>query len=393
VIPSGSRAAAWASEELEAIAAEGLVRTLESRSSPQGARVTIAGASYVNLSSNDYLGLANDPRLQEAARAELSRSGFGAGASRLLVGDTDAHRTLERTAAEWMSSEAALLFNSGYAANSGVLAVLGSSERDAIFSDALNHASIIDGCRLARAKTIIYPHRDLDALERALRSETRARRRIIVSESVFSMDGDRAPIRALVDLAGRYGAALVIDEAHAIGVLGPNGRGLSAELGVSEKVDVTIGTLGKALGSFGAFAVAHRSVIDLFLNKVRPFAFSTALPPSVCAASTRAIRILVEGDELPKRLHHNIERFRAARPPDEVTPTNEHTPIFSIVLGAPEKALAAGRHFRHRGLYAKPIRPPTVPEGTSRLRISLSAAHTDEDVDRAIAALRELDRS
>jgi len=260
----------------------------------------------------------------------------------------------------------------------------------------LNHASIIDGCRLSRAKTLVYPHRDVSALERALRDSSGARRRVIVTESVFSMDGDRAPLGALLDLSDKYGAALVVDEAHAIGVLGPSGRGLAAELGISERIDVTIGTLGKALGTFGAFAAASRPVIDLFVNKVRPFIFSTALPPSVCAASARAFAIIAKSDELQRRLHRNIERFRTALKSvhaDWATRDhNEHTPIFAIVLGAPEKALAAGRHFRNRGLLAKPIRPPTVPEGTSRLRISLSAAHSDEDIDRTIAALRELDR-
>jgi 8-amino-7-oxononanoate synthase len=208
-----------------------------------------------------------------------------------------------------------------------------------------------------------------------------------VTESVFSMDGDRAPLRDLVDLAARYRAALIVDEAHAIGVLGPGGRGLAHELGLADRVDVLVGTLGKALGSFGAFAVASKPVAALLINRARPFVFSTALPPAICRASEAAFEVLREsGGELTKRLHHHIERLRRTGASAE----NEHTPIFSVRLGTPERALAAGRLFRNRGLLAKPIRPPTVPEGTSRLRISLSAAHEDEHIDRVIAALAEI---
>jgi 8-amino-7-oxononanoate synthase len=391
-VTPGSLAAAWAGEDLGRLASSDLLRTLEPRESPQGAQVTIGRTRYVNFSSNDYLGLANDARLVEAASAELTRSGVGAGASRLLAGDTGAHRSLERTIAEHMGTEAALVFNSGYAANTGVLSALAPEAEDAIFSDALNHASIVDGCRLSRAKTVVYPHRDLAALERALVSAGSARRRVIVTESVFSMDGDRAPLRALAELAAEHRAALVLDEAHAIGVLGPSGRGLAAELSLLERVDVLVGTLGKALGSFGAFVAARRSVVELLVNRVRPFVFSTAIPPAICAASERAIRIIADSNVLQTKLHSAIERFRSGlsgRFP-EAHAVNEHTPIFSIVLGSPERALAAGRAFRNRGLLAKPIRPPTVPDGTSRLRLSMSAAHSEEDLDRALAVLREI---
>ncbi len=383
-----SVATRWAEEELASYDERGLKRFLEPLQSPQGAVVTVGGRALVNFSSNDYLGLANDARIAEAAAAALSRHGVGAGASRLLVGDSEAHQSLERRLCRFESSEAALLFNSGYAANVGVLSAL-CGPLDVIFSDELNHASIIDGCRLSRARVEVYPHRDVAALEKRLSSAS-ARRKLVVTDAVFSMDGDLAPLEQLVDVCARRGAALVVDEAHATGVLGPRGAGLCEEKGLSSRVDVRIGTLSKALGVFGAYAATSRPVRELLVHRARSLVFSTALPPAICAAAERAIDVCETDESLRKRLWRNIHRFAEGlrRLGFAVEPRSA---IFPVVLGAPEAAVAAASRLRERGLLVKAIRPPTVPEGTSRLRFALSAAHTDSHVDAALEALAELE--
>lgn len=367
---------AWARESLAPLEQGSLKRVLEPLSTPQGAHVVIAGQRLINFSSNDYLGLANDADVIEAGRAALQQHGAGAGASRLVTGDSEAHRALEQALAQFEGTEAALLFNSGYAANVGVLAAL-LGPGDAIFSDELNHASLIDGCRLSRAQVFVYRHRDLEHLEALLRAHP-ARRRLVVTDSVFSMDGDRAPLRALRALCDRHGAALMLDEAHATGVLGAHGRGLTELEGVEP--DLKMATLSKALGCFGAFVACSAAVRELLINRARSLVFSTALPPAVCAMALTALQ-KAQQPELRAALHANIDRVATAlgQRPDSA--------IFSVVLGAPEAALAASARLREAGLLVKPIRPPTVPEGTSRLRIALSAAHREADVS---ALLREL---
>ncbi|MFZ5470899.1 MAG: 8-amino-7-oxononanoate synthase [Myxococcota bacterium] len=374
-------AAAWAEEELFALEAHGLRRQLEPLSSPQGATVQLGGQTLVNFSSNDYLGLASHPQLAAAAMQALRRHGVGSGASRLLVGDTTAHHALEERLADFTGAKAALLFNSGYAANVGVLSTLCGPD-DVVFSDALNHASLIDGCRLSRAQVVVYPHADVGVLD-ALLSRHPARRRLVCTEAVFSMDGDLAPLRELVEVCRRHQAALLVDEAHALGVFGQTGAGLCEALGVAARVDVRMGTLGKALGAYGAFVACAKPLRELFFNRARSLVFSTSLPPVVCAAAQAAVDLVEEG-ELRRRLWRNVERFAAgigASPP---------SPIFSVVLGSPERALWASRTLRAQGLLAKPIRPPTVPEGTSRLRLAVSAAHSEEQLDWAARAVKEV---
>ena len=345
----------------------------------------MGGEALLNFSSNDYLGLAAEPALREAARAALAVHGVGTGASRLVVGDTSAHRRLEARLAAFERAEAALLFNSGYAANVGTLQALVGPE-DAVFSDALNHASLIDGCRLSRARTVIYPHVEVEALERAL-ATTPARRKLVVTDTVFSMDGDVAPLRELVAVCRAHGAALLVDEAHATGVLGPRGAGLCEALGVEEDVDVRMGTLSKALGGLGAYICASRPVVELVLQRARPLVFSTALPAALCAAAEAALHLVETDEALRARLWRNIHRFteglRALGLPAE-----PRSAVFPILLGEPERALEASRALRAQGLLVKAIRPPTVPVGTSRLRFCLSAAHTEAHVDRALEALR-----
>jgi len=382
-----SVATQWARAELDALSARGLKRFLEPLDSPQGPLVRVGGETLVNFASNDYLGLAASPTVRAAAAAALEAHGVGSGASRLVVGDTTAHQRLEARLASFERSEAALLFNSGYAANVGTLQALVGPE-DAVFSDALNHASLIDGCRLSRARVVVYPHADVGALERALTS-TPARRRLVVTDTVFSMDGDHAPLRELVRVCRAQGAALLVDEAHATGVLGARGAGLCEELGLGDDVDVRMGTLSKSLGGLGAYICASRPVVELVLNRARPLVFSTALPAALCAAAEAAVDLVEHDDALRARLWRHIRRFSeglrslgfAAEP---------RSAIFPVILGEPERALAASRALRSRGLLVKAIRPPTVPEGTSRLRFCLSAAHTEAQVEMALEGLRSL---
>ena len=375
----------WAEEELAGVESRGLRRELEPLQSPQGPVVHLARTPLINFSSNDYLGLANDERIIGACISGLHRHGVGAGASRLLVGDSLAHQSLERALASFGGAEAVLLFNSGYAANVGIIPSL-CGTRDVLFSDQLNHASLIDGCRLSRGKLVIYPHRDLDALERGLRT-VGGRRRMVITESVFSMDGDRAPIGELVSLCQRYGAALLVDEAHAIGVVGSEGRGLCDELGVSSWIDIRVGTLGKALGAFGAFAMTSRPLVDWLLNRARSLVFSTALPAMLCSAAEAGLEILQSDPALLGALRRNVARFASGL--NELgIPAQPDSAIFPVVLGDAQRAMRAARGLRDQGLLVKAIRPPTVPEGKSRLRFCISAAHRQAQIDHALQALR-----
>jgi 8-amino-7-oxononanoate synthase len=379
----------WAREDLAALDGEGLRRQLEPLESPQGPRIRVGGREYVNFSSNDYLGLANDAAVRAAAEAGLRRHGVGAGASRLIVGDSDAHQSLERAVAEFEGTEAALLFNSGYAANVGVLSAL-LSPGDVVFSDSLNHASLIDGCRLAKAKVVVYPHRDVAALE-ALVAAHPGRRRLVVTDAVFSMDGDRAPLVQLSALCRREGLGLLVDEAHATGVLGARGAGLCEALGVAP--DVLMGTLSKGLGCVGAYVAGSHALREVLFNRARSLVFSTALPPAMCAAAEAALsRVRTDAwlrTALWRNIHHFARGLRALG-----LPAHEDSAIFPVVLGEPERAVAASKRLREQGLLVKPIRPPTVPKGTSRLRIALSAAHEVSDLDSLLVALQnEVSRS
>jgi 8-amino-7-oxononanoate synthase len=380
-------ATSWARADLEALASRGLRRFLEPLESPQGAVVRVGGETLINFSSNDYLGLATSPTLRAAAMAALEQHGVGTGASRVVVGDTTAHQRLEARLAAFERAEAVLLFNTGFAANAGAIPALVGSE-DAVFSDALNHASLVDGCRLSRARVVVYPHADAEALARLL-AETPARRKLVVTDTVFSMDGDHAPLRELLAACREHGAALMVDEAHATGVLGPRGAGLCEELGLEAQVDLRMGTLSKALGCVGAYVATSRAVADLLLNRARPFVFSTSLPAALCAAAEAAVDV-VEGDvPLRERLWRNIRRF-ASGLRSLGLPAEPRGAIFPVVLGDPERAMSAARRCREQGLLVKAIRPPTVPEGTSRLRFCLSASHTEGHLDLALEVLRKV---
>jgi 8-amino-7-oxononanoate synthase len=377
----------WIPGELAALAGRGLRRQLETIGPAQGPVVEVEGRRLVNLCSSDYLGLANDPRTRRAAAAAAEAAGAGAGAARLTAGDLPVHRELERRLAALEGTEAALLFSSGYHANAGVPAALVGRE-DAVFSDELNHASIVDGCRLSGAEVRSYRHGDVEELSRLLAASA-ARRKLVVTDAVFGMDGDAAPLREIADLCRRHGAMLYLDEAHAIGVLGPGGAGLAEAAGLSGRVDVSMGTLGKALGSFGAFVAGSRPLVDWLVSRCRTFAFTTALPPAACGAALAALDVLAGEPERRGKLAGLSTRMKDGLEWLGFPMQGVVAPIFPVVLGAEALALEASRALRERGFLARAIRPPTVPPGTSRLRVSLTAAHTREQVDGFLAALRD----
>jgi 8-amino-7-oxononanoate synthase len=383
----GRDALGWIDAELEALAAKGLRRSLEPLASAQGAVVRVGGRSLVNLCSNDYLGLAGDPRLRRAAAEAAEAEGAGAGAARLVAGDLAIHGRLERRLAAAKGTEAALLFNSGYHANAGVPPAL-VGRADAIFSDVLNHASILDGCQLSRAALVRYRHLDVEELE-GLLSRTRARRKLVVTDTVFGMDGDAAPLREIAELCDRHGAMLYVDEAHATGVLGPTGGGLAEALGVADRVDVHMGTLGKALGSFGAYVAGTRALVDWLVSRARTFVFTTALPPAACGAALAALDLVAAEPERRARLHVLSARMKAGLERLGFSMRGVVAPIFPVILGEEERALAASRALRERGFFVRAIRPPTVPRGTSRLRVSLTAGHDQAQVDGFLGALEE----
>jgi 8-amino-7-oxononanoate synthase len=371
-------------EELERIRDAGLYRTLRESAGPPDRWVTVDGRRALLFCSNNYLGLASHPALADAAARAAHEHGVGAGASRLISGSLPIHRALEERLARFKKTEAALLFPTGYQANVGAITAL-VGKGDAVFSDALNHASIIDGCRLSGARICVYPHAEPDALRSALR-DTPAERRLIVTDSVFSMDGDLAPLREICDVATEYDAMLMVDEAHATGVLGPSGAGLVEALGLADRVTVQMGTLGKALGSAGAFVAGSRSLIALLVNRARTFIFTTALPPPVVAAVDAALDIVACEPERRERLGRNGARLRAELQALGFAVPAGETPIIPVIVGSNHAALASSATLLEQGVFVQAIRPPTVPQDTARLRVTVMASHTDEDLSHAVRA-------
>ncbi len=376
-------------QELSTLAQNHLLRRPVVVEPCDGSRVTIAGKSLLIMCSNDYLGLSNHPSLLEAAHRAMDLYGFGSGASRLVSGTGPLHQELEERIACFKGTEAAILFNSGYAANTGIIPAL-AGEGDVILSDSLNHASIIDGCRLSRASVQVYRHKDRDHLEELLRNNSSARRRLIITDGVFSMDGDIAPLPDLVTLAEEYDALLMVDDAHATGVLGKRGRGIAEYFGLEGRIHIQMGTFGKALGSFGAFAAGSRDIIDYLINRSRSYIFSTALPSAVCAASMAALQIVEQEPSRREALWKNRDRFVAGLSDLGITAGNSGTPIIPLVIGGAEKTLQAGSRLFAEGIFAAAIRPPTVADGASRIRMTVLATHSDQDIDAALAVLRKL---
>jgi glycine C-acetyltransferase/8-amino-7-oxononanoate synthase len=375
-------------ERLEELRDRGLYRRLRLVSGPQGPRVLLGGRPVLLLCSNNYLGLAEHPKVRTAAAEAALRWGAGAGASRLISGNMEPHRQLEARLAEFKGYEAALLFGSGYLANTGAIAALAGAG-EVVFSDELNHASIVDGCRLSRAETFVYRHGDLEHLAWGLR-EAAGRGSLIVSDGVFSMDGDVAPLPQLLELARRHGARLMVDEAHATGAIGPGGRGSVAAAGLGGEVDVVVGTLGKALGSYGAYVCAGAETVDLLVNTARPFVFSTAPPPPSVAAAAAALELV--SPHRVERLQANADRFRSALAAEGLDAGPARTQIVPLEVGEAETTMELCERVLERGIFAQGIRPPTVPAGSSRLRFTVMATHRGGELEQAAKLVGEAAR-
>ena len=373
---------------LDRLRESGLLRHLRVIESRQGPRVRLEGRDVLLLCSNDYLGLAGDSRVRAAAAAAAERWGAGAGASRLVSGTMALHQELEEELASFKGTETCVLFGSGFLANTGVVAALSGGD-EVVLSDELNHASIIDGCRLARADTVAYRHADLDSLAFAL-ERAAGRRATIVTDSVFSMDGDIAPLEGIVEVAQRHGARVIVDEAHATGVLGPGGRGVVSDLGLEREVDVVVGTLSKALGSYGAFVCCSAQMKTYLINVARTLIFSTALPPPSVGAALEALRIVRDDPEIIGRVQGNARLLRQRLLARGLPVAEGVVPIVPVIIGEPEAAVDACEEALSRGVFAQAIRPPTVPEGTSRLRAVVMATHSQEEVVAAAEVLADV---
>lgn len=373
--------------ELEALRSAGLYRELRRVENQQGPILRIDGREAINFSSNNYLGVANHPALAEAAKQAIDRYGCGSGASRLISGNMTLHEELESRLAQFKGTEAALVFNSGFQANTGILAAL-AGEGDVILSDQLNHASIIDGCRLSRAQTLVYAHGNLDQLEANLKNARHARRRLIVTESIFSMDGDEAPLTEIVDLAERYDAMVMVDEAHATGVFGSAGAGVVSKHGLGDRVSVQMGTLGKALGGFGAYVAGSRPLRELLINRCRSFIFTTALPPAIMAMAIAAIDLVEREPERRERLWENCRLLSDGLKRLGYGFKDFQSPIVPLIVGSAENCMKLSQRLLEHGVFVQGIRPPTVPPGTSRLRITVMATHERRHIEKALEAFQ-----
>ena len=372
-------------ERLNELRELGLYRRMRMISGPQGPRVLLDGKPVLLMCSNNYLGLADHPRVREAAADAAMRWGVGAGASRLVSGNMTIHRRLEERLAAFEQADACVLFGSGYLANLGMIPIL-AGPGGVVLSDRLNHASIIDGCRLARAETVVYDHCDTEHLAWALH-RAQGREALIVTDSVFSMDGDVAPLPEIVELARRHGARVMVDEAHATGMLGPGGRGAVAEAGLEGEVDVIVGTLGKALGSYGAYVCCAASLAQYAINESRSLIFSTALPPPAVAGALAALDLLEEQPRRVERLRANADSLRDELAREGFEVAGSATQIVPLMVGDPDLAMRLCQAAIEEGVFAQAIRPPTVPDGTSRLRLAVMASHSRSELRQAAAML------
>ncbi len=385
------------SEELKKIKSNKLFRSMRTIGSMQKPVVRMDGRDIILMCSNNYLSLANHPDLMKTATSAIEEFGVAAGASRLVSGNMPPHEQLEHDIAAFKNTESALVFNSGYHANVGIISAIAGKDT-AIVSDELNHASIIDGIRLSKARVYVYKHRDVTMVEDILKSidtgsnEHKPKKKLIVTDSVFSMDGDIAPLKELVMLAEKYNAIIMIDEAHATGVLGETGRGAAEMLGVSHRIHIQMGTLGKALGSFGAYAAGSKLLVEYFTNKARPFIFSTALPPAVCAVSSKAIELVQKHPELRRKLRDNINFLRNGLKSIGFTMSDDPTPIIPVIIGDADKTMRLSSMLFERGIFVSGIRPPSVPEGTSRLRMTVTAAHTQPMLEKVLEAMKQISK-
>jgi 8-amino-7-oxononanoate synthase len=364
-----------------------LYRQLKQVGSPPSNIIRIRDKDYLHFSSNDYLGLAQDHRIVQATREVLAKWGTGSGASPLITGHNQPSAVLEQEICSFKNTRSALVFPSGYSANVGAISCL-ADQGDLILSDALNHASIIDGCRLSRARLVVYPHLDLDFVQDQLKKSAE-KKVLIVTDSIFSMDGDLAPLAQLSGLGRKYGALLYVDDAHGTGVLGHNGQGAASYCGLENEEIVQMGTFSKALGSQGGFVAGSELLVDYLINHCRSYIFSTALPPHVLAANKMALKVAREDSTLRDRLQVLGEYLRHELKEIGIRHTGQVSHIFSLIIGRAEETISLYRFLLEQGIFIPPIRPPTVPENTSRLRVSLSAKHEFEDIKYLIHCLKD----
>ena len=379
-------------DKLKVLKDAGFYRCLSLIQSPQGPKVKINGTDAILLCSNNYLGLANHPKIKQAAIKAVEKYGFGSGASRLVSGNMELHSELEQRLARFKGTEAALVFNSGYHANIGIISAL-VGRGDVIFSDKLNHASIIDGGILRRANFIRYPHKGINALENLLHKHSSLNTHhstLIVTDGIFSMDGDIAPMKELLELADKYNCILMVDDAHATGVLGKNGRGTLEHFGIENPNIIQMGTLGKAMGCFGAYVAGSKKLVDYLINNARSFIYTTSLPPSVCAAGIAALDIMENEPQLRRDLWDRVVYFRTELKKAGFDTLNSETQIIPILIGEAEKAVRISRDLLGKGIFLQAIRPPTAPEGTSRLRVTLMANHSWDDLKYAIETIKDV---
>lgn len=374
-------------QQLERLRATQLYRERAQVTGPQGVEIDVQGERLLAFCSNDYLGLANHPKVVAALQAGAAHYGVGAGASHLVVGHTYAHHALEEELAEFLGAPRALLFSTGYMANLGIAAGL-LDRRATVFEDKLNHASLIDAARASQARVQRYPHGDLARLGRALAASRGEK--LILTDGVFSMDGDLAPLPRLIPMAAQHSAFLLVDEAHALGVLGAQGRGSFEHFGLpADPMVLRMGTLGKALGTFGAFVAGDDSLIEYLIQRARTYIYTTALPAAVAEAARASLRVIQDEPWRRAQLHERIDQFRRGAAQLELRLLPSETPIQPLILGTPAAALAASQRLRARGILVSAIRPPTVPPGSARLRITLSAAHSAQQVERLLQALAD----
>ena len=367
-------------DTLQELQDKNLLRQLREVDGPQGAGIVLNGQKVLNFCSNNYLGLAGDFRVKEAAIKAIEEEGFGSGASRLVCGNMRPHQRLEETLAQFKKTEAALVFSTGYMANVGIISSL-FGRGDIIFADRLDHASLIDGIILSQAEFKRYPHGDTQALEKMLKSFSSFKKRVIITDSVFSMDGDLAPLEEIVHLAQKFDCMVMIDEAHALGVFGPEGQGLARHLGLQDKIDIQMGTLSKAAGSFGAYCCGSKELISFLINKARSFIYTTAMPPSAASASCKALEIIQADSQLRERLWDNTHYVKTNLSKMGFDTLRSESPIIPILVKDSQLAVKFSQRLLEEGIFISAIRPPTVPVNTARLRLTLMATHERKDLD------------
>lgn len=382
----------WLEQELVSLKEQGLFNTIRVIDSPMDAHIVIDGQRVLNFCANNYLGLANHPRLREAAKRAIDKYGIGPGAVRTIAGTTTLHVELERRLAEFKRAEAVITLQSGFTANLATIPALMGKE-DVIFSDQLNHASIIDACRLSRATIVAYAHNDTDDLRRKIAETTEYRRRLIVTDGVFSMDGDIAPLPALVEIAQEHNILLMVDDAHGEGVLGTNGRGIVDHFGLHGKVDIEVGTMSKAFGAVGGIVAGKQVIIDWLRQRGRPFLFSSAMTAPDVAACIEAVDMLQNSDELVQRLWSNAELLRRELRALGFDTGHSQTPIVPVMLGEAPLAQQFSRALLEKGVFAMAIGFPTVPRGAARIRVMNSAAHSQDDLEQALAAFESVGKT